>query len=103
MKIKSPEDIQTVSDKIIGQLVKNRLTYFSIMVDEEDISSSCFFSPVTKTSKNQSMIMVEDYEKILKLLLSHPKVSDIEYDEKGNVISAVFQNPYPIEGDGEWR
>lgn len=108
-KIKSVEDIRSIQDKIIGQLVLGKFTYFSLAIGEEDEVSSCFFSPIThlQGKKADSMIMVEDYEKLLAILLSHPFVSDIEYDEKNNVIHAIFKSPYPadrgMEVPGAWR
>ena len=110
VKIKSVEDIRSIQNKIIEQLVLGKLTYFSLTIGEEDEFSLCFFTPTSDVSKNQSMIkamiMVDDYEKLLKVLLSHPKISDIEYDEKNNVIYAVFESPYPISQgqaiDGVW-
>ena len=95
--IKMPEDVHIVSEKIICQLVNRKLAYFSLLVDEDYCVSSCFVTPVTQVSKGKSMIMVEDYETILKLLLSHPYVSQIEYDEERNVIYAIFKSPYPIK------
>ncbi len=102
MKIKSVEDISSIQDRIIGNLVQGKFTYFSLTIGEEDEISSCFFSPITHLQGKtpDSMIMVEDYEKLLKVLLSHPKISDIEYDEKNNMVSAVFESPYALgEGD----
>lgn len=101
IKINSPEDVYVVSEKIIGNLVNNKLTYFSVLVGEEGTLSPCFFTPTAQVSKGKSLICVEDYEKILKLLLSHPHVSNIEYDEKRNMIFALFQSPYPINSDIE--
>lgn len=99
IKIKTLEDARAVSDKIMAQLVNGKLTYFNILFGEEDNISPCFFSPVTQVSKGKSMIMVGDYEKILKLLLSHPKISDLQYNEKENMILAEFQSPYPMDND----
>lgn len=108
-KIKSIEDVRSIQDKIIGQLVLGNLTYFSLAIEEDEFSS-CFFIPSTYGTPSRvflRLIMLEDYEGLLAILLSHPFVSDIEYDEKNNVIHAIFKSPYPadrgMEVSGDWR
>ena len=94
MKIKTLNDAKTVGDLCIGKLVTEKsLVYFSILVAQEYSASNCFFSPVSEIRKDKKkMIFVEDIEKLIRLLLSHPQVNDLEYDEKENMISATFQD-----------
>jgi len=108
MKIKSVEDIAQAEERILGHLVQGKLTYFSLLFGEESDISSCFFTPVTQLQKEGtgSMIMVDDYGKLLKVLLSHPNISRIEYDEKENMISAVFECPFEPDWGGcplDWK
>ncbi len=101
IRINTVEDIQNIQENILGQLVQGKLTYFSLIIGEDGEASSCFFTPTSKLKDGQSMIMVEDYEKLLRVLLCHPMISDIEYNEKENCISAVFESPYPADRGDE--
>ena len=94
MKIKDVHDAKKVGDICIGKLVMEKsLVYFGILVCQEYSASNCFFSPVTEIRKDKKkMIFVDDIEKLIRLLLSHPQVSDLEYDDKENMISATFQD-----------
>ena len=95
VKIKTAKDVKSISDKIVEQLVKGNLTYFNIVVAEDSSFSNCFFTPTTEIEgKQKRMIFVGDYEKILYMLLSHPKISDIDYNPSKKMVSAVFENPY---------
>jgi len=49
--------------------------------------------------KAESFLAVEDYTKLLILLLGHPKVRNLEYDEKNHCIMAVFIAPEMQEVD----
>jgi len=49
--------------------------------------------------KAQSFLAVEDYTKLLILLLEHPKVQNLEYDEKNNAVTAIFVAPEMQEVD----
>lgn len=97
MKIKDVKDAKRVGDLCIEKLVtEHSLVYFSILVAQEYSASNCFFSPTSELRGEQKkMIFVDDIEKMIRLLLSHPQVSDLEYDEKENMISATFQDPDP--------
>lgn len=95
IKIKTIQDVKAVSDKAI----EKKLTYFSVLFAEESSLSSCFFTPTSKLPNARGMIFVNDYEKVMKVLLSHPKIRELEYDEKENVISCVFSSPYAEEGE----
>jgi hypothetical protein len=110
MKIRNIEDIKAAGQRIIEKLIAGKLTYFNLSVWENDSSSesACFFTPVTQLQLNRlkpgepkQMIMVDDYEKIMKLLLSHPKIKDLNYIEKGNCVCASFDSPYPSDYDLE--
>jgi len=45
----------------------------------------------------EEKLFVGDYERLVRLLLSHPKVKDLEYNEKEGMLSAVFEDPYWAE------
>jgi len=98
MKIKDLDDAKKVGDICIGKLVMEKsVVYFSILVCQEYSASNSYFSPVSELrGEKKKMIFVEDIEKLIRLLLSHPQVSDLEYDEKENMISATFQDPGKI-------
>jgi hypothetical protein len=99
MKIKDVADARKVADQCIEKLVAEQsLVYFSILFAQEYSASNCFFSPTSDLrGEGKKMLFVDDIEKVIKLLLSHPKVSDLEYDEKENMISATFQDETPVE------
>jgi len=92
--IASVKDFRRVEERILEDLVKGRLTYFNLVVQDDVGFSSCFFSPATKSKKGPGMIFVGDFGKIVRLLLSHPKVRHIEYDPAEPCISAVFEDPF---------
>lgn len=102
-KIESVKDVKEVANVIIGKLVKGKLAYFNLVVSDSTGFSHAFFSPATETSegKNKKMIFVGDYEKLMMLLLSHPKISQVQYDEEENAVSAVFDNPFKEEEEDE--
>jgi len=83
-------------DKIVKKILKKvveegRLVYFNIGYWDSGGVSPCHFSPVVPHKSR--IIFVDDYEKILVMLLSHPKVREIEYDEKEGCVSAFFDVP----------
>ena len=45
------------------------------------------------------MMFVGDYEKILRVLLSHPKIRHVEYVPEWRVIQAIFDDPYLPRGE----
>lgn len=102
-RISNVEDVVNVSGKIVGNLVKGSLTYFNIVVVDSSGFSQCFFTPTSEVhegrGKKHNMIFVGDYDKILMMLLSHPKVHDIEYNAEENMVSAIFDNPLQDEYD----
>ena len=98
MKIKDVLDAKKVQHLCMEKLVGEKsLVYFSISVDQDGDVSSCFFSPVSESrgANKQKMFFVDDIEKLIRLLLSHPKVSDLEYIEEENMIYATFQDELP--------
>ena len=94
MKIKDVHDAKKVGDICIGKLVMEKsVVYFNILVTQDYSASNCFFSPVSDLrGEKKKMIFVDDIEKLIRLLLSHPQVSNLEYDDKENMISATFQD-----------
>lgn len=95
--IARPEDFEQLEGRIIGDLVKGRLTYFALTVTDSTGFSSCFFSPAAPLKKGDKTLFVQDYGNIVRLLLSHPKVRHVEYVPQGPAISAVFEDPYAEE------
>lgn len=99
-EIKTVEDVREVSEQIIGKLIKGNLAYFNLAVVDSIGWSQCFFTPTSELrNEKKNMIFVQDYDKILMLLLSHPKIKDIQYDEEENSITAIFDNPLSDEYD----
>jgi len=98
------DNVRKIADKIVEKLVQGSLAYFNICVADSTGFSQCFFTPTTKIKgKEQQMIFVGDYEKLICLLLCHPKVSNVEYDSEENAVSAVFENPFQEKLDEEWE
>ncbi len=102
-KIETVKDVREVANEIIGKIVKGKVAYFNLVVSDSTGYSQAFFSPVTETSteKNKKMlfVLVDDYEKLMMLLLSHPKISQVQYAEEENYITALFDNPFEEEED----
>ena len=81
--------VEKIMNKVIGE---RRIVYFNIGYWDLNGVSPCFFTPIVLDGKKYHMF-IDDYEKILVLLLSHPKVREIEYDEKEGCVSAFFDVP----------
>jgi len=96
-KIRNLDDWKAVREKILGDLLHGKAAYFGLLVWEGDTATSCFFSPAVTGRGDKGMVFVGDYERIVRLLLSHPKVKDMEYNRKERMISAVFEDPYWAE------
>ncbi len=93
MRIKTVDDAKKVAHECIEKLVKGNVVYYHLYVASEYSGSDCYFSPISSSRKGQQkMIFVDDIEKVIRLLLSHPKVEDLRYYEKENMISAVFND-----------
>lgn len=106
MKIKTVKDVHDAADKIIGDMVTHqRVAYFTLLVDHgEGTVTNLMFAcdtplPKKKDGAPQRFVAVEDYAKLMLLLLKHPQVNDLEYDEKRGLIGAVFCCPEAQELD----
>jgi len=101
LKIKTTKDIVIASNTVIGNIVSQaKITVFNLLVDhEEGTISNCMWTPTTKLADGKSFLAVDDYAKIMLLLMTHPRVKDLEYNEKENMISAVFSAPEMQEVD----
>lgn len=95
MEIKTLQDIIDVSNKVIGKLVvKKGIATFGLVVDHGDGSlSNCAWTPAVAVGENQKFLAVEDYEKIMLMLQLHSRISHLSYNEKENLITAVFNAP----------
>ena len=92
MKIKTVKDVHDVYVKIMENfVVRHKPPYFSLLVDEGDGTVSyCHFQPSGPVKPAQSFMVVEDNAKVMLLLLRHPNVQNLEYDEKENMVTAIF-------------
>ncbi len=97
MKIKTVKDVHEAGAHIIGEMVRTgKVAYFSLVVDHNDGTlSNLMFACDTPLPREegkgpQRFVAVDDYAKLMLLLLKHPQVKDLEYDEKRNLIGAVF-------------
>jgi hypothetical protein len=76
------DNYKKVADKLIEYFViKQCIPYFNITYVEDYSMSNCFFTPATRGN-----LFVSDYEKILRILLDHPKLKDLELCEEENEI-----------------
>lgn len=96
-----PQDYAVIEPKVLTDLIHGHVTYFSLTVTDPYGFSSCFFTPISRDKEHEAMMFVGDYEKILRLLLSHPKIRHVEYDPEGHVIQAVFDDPFPEREEEE--
>ena len=103
MKIKTVKDIVDVANKVFESLVadpQKKLTIFNLLVDHgEGTISNCTWTPTAKLADGHSFLAVEDYTKIMILLLTHPRIKDLDYDETQHMISAVLEAPEMQEID----
>lgn len=103
MKIKTVKDIVDAANKIIERLVtdsQKNLAIFNLLVDHEDGTlSNCAWTPTAKLANGKNLLVVEDYTKIMILLLTHPRIKELQYDEPQNTISAIFHAPEMQEVD----
>ena len=89
-----PEDYELIEKTVLEDLIHGHTTYFSLTVQDPHGFSSCFFTPISKDKQHQAMMFVGDYEKVVRLLLSHPKIRHVEYEPRDHVIHAIFDDPY---------
>jgi hypothetical protein len=92
------EDVREVAKECARFFAeKGRPVYFSIAFTAADEASSLFFTPIAPVEEGGRWVWVSfppfDYEKLLVLLLTHPRVSEVEYDEEEGVVYAVFDAP----------
>lgn len=100
-KIKDVAAAKRIADQCIAKFVKGNLVYFNLYVAAESEGSNCYFSPISTSRKDQQKIVfVNDIEKLIRFLLSHPKVEDIRYYEKENMITAVFYDKLEVVEPG---
>lgn len=101
LKIKTIKDIVGTANNIIEHLVSQKaMTGFNLLVDHgEGTLSNCAWTPTTKITQGQHFLAVEDYTKIMILLLTHPRVKELEYHEKEHTVTAVFSAPEMQEVD----
>ena len=92
------------------KLIPNRIPYIELfIVDPYGGVTSTHISaiiPVFNEKENKTILWDQGvffYEEILTLLLSHPKISDINYLEDKNIITAIFEIPEQFwEEEEEW-
>ena len=94
-----PQDYEMIQPTIFADLVNGHVTYFSVTFRDATGWSSCFFAPVTQDKDDKAMMFVGDYEKVVRILLSHPKIRHVEYAPEWRVIQAIFDDPYLPRGD----
>ena len=90
-----PQDYEMIEKNVLEDLIHGHVTYFSLTVADPYGYSSCFFTPISQDKEHQKMMFVGDYEKILRVLLSHPKIRHVEYVPEWRVIQAIFDDPFP--------
>ena len=89
-----PQDYELIEKTVLEDLIHGYTTYFSVTVAHDTTFSSCFFTPISKDKEHRAMMFVGDYEKVVRILLSHPKIRHVEYTRKEHVIHAIFDDPY---------
>jgi len=93
MKI-TKENYKEVLGKILKIIAEEGKTvYFNIAYWEFDGVSPCYFTPIAPLRKGDYCLFPDDYEKLLVMLLTHPKVREIELDEEEGSITAIFDVP----------
>ena len=90
-----PKDYEMIEKTVLEDLIHGHVTYFALTVTDPYGFSSCFFTPISKEKEHQAMMFVGDYEKVVRILLSHPKIRHVEYTREEHVIHAIFEDPFP--------
>ena len=99
------ENYKEIARRCVELTLKlGRPVYFNIAFWELDTVSACYFTPMAPVEKDGHriwMVFPLDYEKILAMLLSHPKVSKLYFDEQEGAIKVIFEVPedYMEEAD----
>jgi len=92
MKI-TKENLDKVLRKIEEITIKGeKPVYFNIAYWDFDEVSTCHFTPVVKEKKDY-WLFVDDYRKILVILLTHPRIKSLELDEEKECVIAHFDVP----------
>jgi len=97
VKIKSREDAEKAFDMICQNLFKGRICHFLIIYGTiYGDFTLCVMIPVgviEEDGQKKRICQPFDYLHWLKILATHPRISELEYDEKENVIRAIFMEP----------
>jgi hypothetical protein len=91
------ENLDETFQKIMEHMISRSLPYFNIVYADYDNSfTNCYFSPAT-----QGNIFVDDYKRILTILMTHPKIKDLELVSVENdlYVSAIFEEERNDLGD----
>jgi len=87
MKI-TRENLNEVWGEILQRVANGCPPYFTIAYWEFSDVYTLHFTPLVGKT-----LFVEDYLKLIVILLTHPKVSDVEWDREKNMITAMFEVP----------
>ena len=97
------ENLDKVLRKIEEITIKGeKPVYFNIVYWDFDEASSCHFTPVVREEK-EYWLFIGDYKKILVILLTHPRVKDLEFDEEEGCVKANFDVPEEYWEKDEWE
>jgi len=103
------ERIIAKQTEIITKCVKENkcrpLPYYNIAVIDNSGASPLMFSHIVQVFDEKMGVVIDtlfsDYEKMLKLLLSHPHVKELFWNEKKNCIEATFEVPQELSEEDE--
>jgi len=102
------ENYREVADKCVELTLKlRRPVYFNVAYWESDSISACYFTPIApvdEKGRRKWYVFPVDYEKLLVMLLTHPRISELQLDEKEGAIKLIFNVPedYVEKGREEW-
>ena len=108
MEIRSREDAQKAFDKILQNLLKGRICHFLVSYGTiHGDATVCTMIPVgviKERGQEKHICIPFDYLRWLIILATHPRISELEYDEKENTVKAVFTEPeeWAEPEDEEW-
>jgi len=107
MEIKSREDAEKAFDMILQNLLKGRICHFLISYGTiHGDFTLCTMIPVgviREGGQEKRICQPFDYLYWLIVLATHPRISELEYDEEENTIKAVFMEPEEwAEEEEEW-
>jgi len=82
------KNLDEITEKVSNQLIEGKVPFFRLVfVEKNGIISFIHFSPINPEEMHMNVM---DYERLCKLLLTHPKVSDLEFNEKQSLFVAFF-------------